>query len=109
MPMQLESHQSSFVVFDQHKPVNKEANSGNKNFPGRSVLLSLDGPWKISFDPKWGGPSQIEFENLTDWTLRPEKGIKYYSGTAAYQKTFTVSKDMLANSGSFLIDLGEVN
>ncbi|MEI7420705.1 MAG: glycosyl hydrolase [Prolixibacteraceae bacterium] len=109
VPMQFDVHQSYFVVFDQNKQANQEANSGNKNFPGRSVLLSIDGPWKLSFDPKWGGPSQVEFENLTDWTVRPEKGIKYYSGTAVYQKTFTVSKDMLAASGSFLIDLGEVN
>lgn len=109
VPMQFESHQSYFVVFNQNKTKTEKANAGNKNFPGRSVLLNLEGPWKLFFDPKLGGPSEVVFDNLTDWTLRPEKGIKYYSGTAVYQKTFTVTKEMLAAGSSIFIDLGEVN
>ena len=106
VPMQFDAHQSYFVVFDNGKQV---AASGKNNFPGRSVLLNLDGSWKLSFDPKLGGPSQVVFENLTDWTLRPEQGIKYYSGTAVYQKTFTIPKDQLSAEGSVFIDLGKVN
>jgi hypothetical protein len=69
--------------------------------------LRLDSAWDVSFDPKWGGPAKIRFDALTDWTKHAEKGIKFYSGTAIYRKTFTMSA--ASNNGRQLIlDLGEV-
>lgn len=107
MQMQFDSHQSYFIVFDQNKT--ESLKTGIRNYPDKHVLLDLDGPWKLSFDPKWGGPAEVVFDKLTDWTLRAEQGIKYYSGTAVYQKTFNISKEMLSSQGSVVIDLGEVN
>ena len=43
-------------------------------------------PWTVNFDPKWGGPEKVVFDQLMDWTNRPEPGIKYYSGTAIYHQ-----------------------
>ena len=40
------------------------------------------------FDSKWGGPETIEFPVLSDWSHSANEGIKYYSGSATYQKTF---------------------
>ena len=37
------------------------------------------------------------FQILEDWTKRPEDGIKFYSGTAVYRKTFDLPA---AGSGS---------
>jgi hypothetical protein len=51
-------------------------------------LAELTGPWQVSFDPKWGGPENLTFETLEDWTKRKEDGIKFYSGKATYHKTF---------------------
>jgi hypothetical protein len=49
----------------------------------------LTGPWAVSFDPQWGGPKEpVSFDALADWTVRPEEGIKYYSGKAVYRKAF---------------------
>ena len=36
-------------------------------------MAEIEGPWQVSFDPKWGGPEQVTFENLDDWTKRPEE------------------------------------
>ena len=48
-------------------------------------VQTLEGPWTVQFDPKWGGPEQpVTFESLQDWTQRAEDGIKYYSGTAPF-------------------------
>ena len=30
--------------------------------------LHITGPWEVQFDPHWGGPQQIVFEALGDWT-----------------------------------------
>lgn len=51
----------------------------------------LTNPWKVGFDPRWGGPADpIIFATLEDWSKHPEPGIKYYSGTAIYRTTFDV-------------------
>ena len=52
--------------------------------------ISVEGPWKVSFDPAWGGPEgEVEFKTLEDWTKRPEWGIQHYSGIATYRKKVT--------------------
>ena len=46
----------------------------------------MTGPWQVRFDPHWGGPAgPVAFDALADWTTRPEAGIRYFSGTAAYR------------------------
>ncbi len=109
IPIQFEPHQSFFVVFNQNKPAVTPTKASLKNFPGMRSLLTLDGSWKLSFDPIWGGPKEILFDHLVDWTKRPEEGIKYYSGTASYQKTFILNKAILASASPLFIELGEVN
>ncbi|HWI56874.1 MAG TPA: glycosyl hydrolase, partial [Bacillota bacterium] len=42
--------------------------------------VTLSGPWEVTFDPKWGGPTQpVTFSALDDWSKRPEEGIRFYS------------------------------
>jgi hypothetical protein len=48
----------------------------------------LAGPWQVQFDPAWGGPASIVFDRLMAWDQHPDDGIKHYSGTATYRKTF---------------------
>jgi hypothetical protein len=86
IPLRFEPHQSFFLVF--HRPARKAASPEEQNFSASAEVSVLSGPWEVSFDPKWGGPDKIILENLDDWSLRPELGIKYYSGTAVYRKTF---------------------
>jgi len=73
-----------------------------------SVPVQITGPWEVSFAPGWGAPEKIAFDTLTDWTKRPEAGIKYFSGKATYRKTFEVHA--LGKSGyAMILDLGQVN
>jgi len=74
-----------------------------------SAPLEIAGPWEVSFDPKWGGPSKVTFEKLHDWCKRPEEGIKYYSGTATYRTTFRLGTEALKRSSTrWYLDLGRV-
>ncbi len=68
--------------------------------------LEIAGPWRVHFDPERGGPEDVEFNKLEDWSKRAEEGIKYYSGGAVYQTTFTVEK--IAKNTIWLLDLGQV-
>ncbi len=86
VPMTFAAKESCFVVF--RKQVQTKKTSGAKNFPALTALKALSGPWQVAFDPKWGGPESIVFDELVDWTQRPEAGIRYYSGTATYRKNF---------------------
>jgi hypothetical protein len=80
--------QSHFIVFR-----NPAGNPDPKpNFPKLTSAATLEGPWLVQFDPKWGGPADpVTFAKLEDWTKRPEPGIRYYSGTAVYRKTFSAN------------------
>lgn len=89
IPLQFDAYQSFFIFFS--KKEGKISSGRGSNFPDITKEMALRGPWTVSFDPKWGGPEKILFDSLTDWTKRPETGIKYYSGIATYQKTFRFS------------------
>jgi hypothetical protein len=50
--------------------------------------LALGGPWEVRFAPAWGGPESIVFDRLIPWNEHPDEGVKYFSGTAVYRKSF---------------------
>jgi hypothetical protein len=114
IPLQFEPRQSYFVLFNkQGKPAGSqvEGRSGKPlgataNFPRFRTLSELAGAWDVSFDPKWGGPAQVTFEKLEDWTKRPESGIKYYSGKATYRRNFDLPAAALG--GKLYLDLGQL-
>jgi hypothetical protein len=105
--MQFDAYQSFFIVFAKG---NIASSSINKNFTSHKVISTLNGPWEVKFDPKWGGPASITFNKLQDWTTRPEEGIKYYSGTTVYKKVFDLPANINPNkTGRIYLDLGEIN
>ena len=108
IPIQFEANQSFFVIFTLEKQKSSATKSGFKDFPGKKTLFNLDGSWHLTFDPKSGGPGKLVFNRLEEWTQRPEEGIKYYSGTVTYQKSFTLDKTRVSPTSSLWINLGEV-
>ena len=80
--------------------------TGFRNFPATTRLAELPGPWNVSFDPKWGGPENVTFDTLQDWSKRKEDGIRFYSGTANYRKTFDAAD--LPGGQRIYLDLGTV-
>ena len=105
VPLTFEPAQSMFVVFRQDAKTDHGSKSGNRS--ELKTVQTIEGPWEVNFDATLGGPEQVEFETLTDWTQRPEEGIRFYSGTARYRCTFTmpsVDKSLL-----LYLDLGEVH
>lgn len=107
IPLDFDKAQSFFIVFRNEVKKNKRNNP--KNFPSWKAITTLKGSWQVQFDPVWGGPAKpVTFSALTDWTTSNVNGIKYFSGTAVYKKTFAVSKTTLNNKLPLYIDLGVV-
>ena len=107
IPLQFEPHQSFFIVFK--KGETKAPVPGKENFPVVTNIATLNAPWVVAFDSKWGGPEKIVFDKLEDWTTRPEEGIKYYSGIAAYSQQFDLPEvDTKNKNAPIMLDLGEV-
>jgi hypothetical protein len=107
--VKLEPFQSYFVVFYNSGKMKEQEIRETENFPEKEVLMTLNGPWDVAFDTTCGGPQNIKFDSLTDWSQRPEDGIRFYSGIAVYSKKF----DLPASGGSIkksdiYLNLGKV-
>ena len=105
VPIDLPPYGSLFVIFrntGEAKPPH------GANFPSFATVSELQGPWDVAFDPHWGAPATVGFPSLSDWTKNPDQGIRNYSGTAVYSKTFDLPKDARAGE-KFFLDLGEVH
>jgi len=48
--------------------------------------MIIDGAWKINFPERSGAPADVVLDSLTSWTSNADAGIKYFSGTATYNK-----------------------
>ena len=107
VPLEFGPCGSTFVVF--RKPIAADAaGAATTNSPGILHRQTVAGSWDLQFDPKWGGPESIVFDQLVDWTKRPEEGIQHYSGTAIYRKTFDLTT-VPQNGERLFLDLGEVH
>ena len=109
VPLRFDPSGSVFVVFRETAPGTPAP--GGKNWLEFTHAQEISGPWEVTFDSKWGGPVQpVVFNQLEDWSKRTEEGVRYYSGTAVYRKTF--SQNQKAESGKqqsrWYLDLGKV-
>jgi len=105
IPLKLDAHESFFIIFSGNKASSKLASAHN-NFPNTRLIKNIGGVWNVSFDPRWGGPANIQFDSLQDWIVNSNPGIRYYSGTARYDKDFDM-EDYYATA-EYILDLGNV-
>ena len=94
---------SCFVVF--RKPAGAAKTTPVASL-GDVPPLPLLGPWQVRFQPDRGAPPSAVFEKLLAWNKHPEPGIKYFSGTATYKKTFDLTAEQAA--GPVRLQLGIV-
>jgi len=98
--LELPPHGSVFVVFNKRQ---RKLPLLESNFVSEQ---QIEGSWSVSFPIGWGAPAEVIFDKLQSWTDFEDAGIKYFSGTATYRKTFSISGE---NEGKkCYLDLGEV-
>jgi len=101
VPLTLEAYGAIIVVFNKQMDRDKQGTT-QRNYPDFETEKNIKGEWKVNFDPKWGGPASVIFPELIDWTKHPDEGIKYYSGTAVYNKTFNLDFEPQKDKRYFL-------
>ncbi|CAN7445921.1 glycosyl hydrolase [Massilia sp. LjRoot122] len=103
VPLQLGPQQSLFVVFPR-----KAATPGRMASTAEpAALQTLDGPWQLSFDVGRGGPeAPLTMDRLQLWNHSALPGLRHYSGTASYRKTFAIDGHA---PGRIVLDLGQVH
>ncbi|MFA6564973.1 MAG: glycosyl hydrolase [Verrucomicrobiia bacterium] len=74
--------------------------------PPPPVEMALNGSWRVSFESGRGAPASAEFEQLVAWDKHPDDGIKFFSGTATYRKTFELTAEQAKRP--IRLRLGEV-
>ncbi|MEO1235665.1 MAG: glycosyl hydrolase [Planctomycetota bacterium] len=107
VPLAFAPHQSYFVVFPRGTDTDRSRSTG-KNFAASRPAQTLDGPWRVAFDPARGGPASITFERLIDWTTHDDPGVRFYSGVAEYAQTFE-AEAAVAAAGRVDLDLSIVH
>ncbi|HNP64070.1 MAG TPA: glycosyl hydrolase [Woeseiaceae bacterium] len=109
IPLRLDAVGSVFVVF---RPIEKGSQevSGRKNWMDFETLREVTGPWNLSFPPGWGAPERVVLEHLSSWSLNDNPGVRHFSGTATYEKTFAWNPDVLSSPKEVrqFLDLGDV-
>lgn len=103
--LQLPKNGSMFVVI-RHKvpavPLIKKKASPVK------TMEVIPNPWTVTFDSTKGGPAgPVVFKKLKDWSTDDNDAIKYYSGTAAYTRTFDYNRKVLPGN-RILLNVGKV-
>lgn len=104
IPLEFFPYESFFITFSNNTK-STILKTGEANFPVFSSIQTLEGKWNVSFDQRFGGPENIEFDELQDWTKHEMRGIKFYSGIATYTKTFNMES---ATVQKYYIDFGIV-
>jgi hypothetical protein len=110
-PVRLEN-QKGKIFLEAFQPgkynlVNAEGKVITSEIKNSCDEINIDGSWEVHFPNGWGAPEKATFDKLISWTESNNDGIKYFSGTAEYVKTFNITKDQI-NSGKLYLDLGNV-
>ena len=71
-------------------------------------MSTLDGPWKVSFQPDRGAPQSLTLEKLSSWSDNQNAGVKYFSGTGTYSKTLDAPAEWFHAGAPLWLDLGDV-
>jgi len=104
VPLELAPSESAFIIFRQNaqSPV-----TASPNYAAPVQTIAIDKPWTVKFDSKMRGPANpVIFNTLSDWSVNPNDSIRYYSGAAFYNNTFTLAA--VKKGQKVFVDLGLV-
>ena len=70
IPLLFDKAQSFFVVFNKQEKTFDHTVTLRSNSPEIIEQNELEGSWQVSFYPQWGGPGNVTFDKLSDWSKK---------------------------------------
>lgn len=102
IPLLLDKNASVFVRF--REKTGETSRDEGTNWNEYTEVQKAKGDWKITFDPAFHGPEAPVTAPLFDWSTSGNDSIRYYSGTAVYEKDF----DWNGKTENVWLNLGEI-
>ncbi len=102
--LQLMPNDAVFVVF-RNKTSKKSFEIPTAT---ETSLAAVSGEWKVNFQSDRGAPASVIFPDLSAWNENEDPGIKYFSGTAEYNKIVEIPEEWISEDGDICLDLGDV-
>ncbi|WP_321374867.1 glycosyl hydrolase [uncultured Draconibacterium sp.] len=102
--LDLEPEDAVFIVFREKSA----ANSVQLPRTTETELATLTGEWQVNFQANRGASERTVVAELAPWNENEDTGIKYFSGTAEYTKTFEITEESISEGKEIWLDLGEV-
>jgi hypothetical protein len=70
--------------------------------------LTIDGAWDVAFQEGRGAPERITLPLLQSLSRHTDAGVRHFSGTATYSRSFDVPAALLREGRRVHLDLGRV-
>jgi len=71
--------------------------------------VEVSGPWQVSFPPNFGAPPQVTLPELISLHQHSDPAVKYFSGTATYDKQVSITHGVPSGDRRLYLDLGWVH
>ncbi len=102
IPLEFAPWDAYFIVFRDNTTATAYTTPKTVETP----VLTVSGPWNVSFQAGRGAPATATMNQLDSWTSNSDKGIAYFSGTATY--THSINVPSVKKGQTYLLDLGDV-
>jgi hypothetical protein len=104
VPLDLAAQEAVFVVFL------KPTSARSRQIPSRheKELISINSGWIATFQAGRGVAAPVLFDPLSSWSTNESAAVKYFSGTADYRRTISISAASLYSGQKLFLDLGGV-
>ena len=92
-------------LVDVHTAAGRTLRAEATDLPGPQ---EIGGPWTLNFPANWGAPPGVKLDPLMSWTDHADAGVRYFSGTATYEKVIQIAPNRLTAGRELWLDLGGV-
>jgi hypothetical protein len=103
VPLTMEAEDSFFIVF--RKPAKVQSLAVDQ--PQLIPVATLDTGWNVTFQPGRGAPASVMLDKLASLSLHSDAGVKHFSGTATYTRSFNLPEASLS-AYPYLLDVGAI-
>ncbi|HEX8040264.1 MAG TPA: hypothetical protein VF490_13995, partial [Chryseosolibacter sp.] len=96
------------IFFLEEGTFQLKGSAGSETLENKIPVQTIAGAWDVTFPEGWGAPPSEKFPALISWTQSQDPGIRYFSGTATYRKTFALEGPAPSSGKRLYLNLGDL-